>query len=91
MEMWKAPAYADGKSIHSLWKRTSLSRRSANGFPTATPDQAVYTHSHNAYCYEYPSYPPIRHKKKEKRKQKRAGVQPSDEPKSCTPVIIGAL
>lgn len=55
MEMWKTAAYADGKPIHSLWKRASLSHRSANRFPTATPDQAVYTHSHNACCCEYPS------------------------------------
>ncbi len=46
-----------GNPIHSLWKRTSLSHRSANRFPTATPDQAVYAHSHNACYCEYPSYP----------------------------------
>ena len=57
MEMWKTAAYADGKPIHSLWKRTRLSHRSANRFPTATLDQAVYAHSHNACCCEYPSYP----------------------------------
>lgn len=54
MEMWKTAAYADGKHIHSLWKRTNLSHRSANRFPTATPDQAVYTQFHNACYYEYP-------------------------------------
>ena len=51
-------AYADGKPIHVLWKRTGLSHRTANRFPTATPGQAVYTHSHNAYyCYYHPILP----------------------------------
>ena len=50
MEMWKTAAYADGKPIHGLWKRTGLSHRTANRFPTATPVQAVYAHSHNACC-----------------------------------------
>ena len=85
MEMWKTAAYADGKPIHSLWKRTGLSHRSANRFPTATPDQAVYTQSHNACC-EYPSIPFPSVIKEKRNKKKRAGVQPLDEPKSCTPV-----
>jgi len=57
MEMWKTAAYADGKPIHGLWKRTGLSHRTANRFPTATSDMAVYTHSHNAYYGYYPSDP----------------------------------
>ena len=40
-----------------LRKRTGLSHRTANRFPTATPEQAVYTHSHNAYYGYYPSNP----------------------------------
>ena len=87
MEMWKTAAYADGKPIHSLWKRTGLSHRSANRFPTATPDQAVYTQSHNACC-EYPSIPFLSIIKEKRNKKKRAGVQPLDEPKSCTPVYL---
>ena len=85
--MWKTAAYADGKPIHSLWKRTILSHRSANRFPTATPDQAVYTQSHNACC-EYPSIPFLSVIKEKRNKKKRAGVQPLDEPKSCTPVYL---
>ena len=87
MEMWKTAAYTDGKPIHSLWKRTGLSHRSANRFPTATPDQAVYTQSHNACC-EYPSIPILSVIKEKRNKKKRAGVQPLDEPKSCTPVYL---
>ena len=87
MEMWKTAAYTDGKPIHSLWKRTGLSHRSANRFPTATPDQAVYTQSHNACC-EYPSIPFLSVIKEKRNKKKRAGVQPLDEPKSCTPVYL---
>ena len=87
MEMWKTAAYTDGKPIHSLWKRTGLSHRSANRFPTATPDQAVYTQSHNACC-EYPSIPFLSIIKEKRNKKKRAGVQPLDEPKSCTPVYL---
>ena len=88
MKMWKTAAYADGKPIHSLWKRTRLSHRSANRFPTATPDQAVYTQSHNACCCEYPSHPFLSNIRKQiKQDKKRAGVQPSDEPKSCTPIF----
>lgn len=64
MEMWKTAAYADGKPIHSLWKRTRLSHRSANRFPTATPDQSVYTHPHNACCCEYPFLPFLKFKMK---------------------------
>ena len=85
--MWKTAAYTDGKPIHSLWKRTGLSHRSANRFPTATPDQAVYTQSHNACC-EYPSIPFLSVIKEKRNKKKRAGVQPLDEPKSCTPVYL---
>ena len=85
--MWKTAAYTDGKPIHSLWKRTGLSHRSANRFPTATPDQAVYTQSHNACC-EYPSIPFPSVIKEKRNKKKRAGVQPLDEPKSCTPVYL---
>lgn len=85
--MWKTAAYTDGKPIHSLWKRTGLSHRSANRFPTATPDQAVYTQSHNACC-EYPSIPFLSIIKEKRNKKKRAGVQPLDEPKSCTPVYL---
>ena len=55
--MWKTAAYADGKPIHGLWKRTGLSHRTANSFPTPTPNMAVYTHSHNAYYSYYLSYP----------------------------------
>lgn len=74
MEIWKTAAYADGKPIHSLWKRTGLSHRSANRFPTATPEQAVYAHSHNACCCEYPSPSlPIRHKKERETEIKKSG------------------
>lgn len=83
--MWKTAAYADGKPIHSLWKRTGLSHRSANRFPTATPDQAVYTQSHNACC-EYPSIPFLSIIKEKRNKKKRAGVQPLDE---CVLVLNG--
>lgn len=72
--MWKTAAYADGKLIHSLWKRTGPFPQPANRFPTATPDQAVYAHSHNACCCEYPSYP----FDKIKNKAKKAGIQSSD-------------
>ena len=34
-----------------------LSHSTANRLPTATPDMAVYTHSHNAYYGYYPSDP----------------------------------
>ena len=57
MEIRKTAAHADGKPIHGLWKRTGLSHSTANRFPTAPPDMAVYTHSHNAYYGDYPSYP----------------------------------
>jgi len=76
MEMWKTAACADGKPIHSPWKRTGPFPQPANRFPTAAPDQAVYTHSHNAYYGEYPSYPFLSDMIKKNRKQKRAGVQP---------------
>jgi len=60
----------------------------ANKFPTAPPGQAVYAHSHNACGCENPSYPFLSGMEQtEKKHKKRAGVQPSDEPRSCTPVF----
>ena len=59
----------------------------ANRFPTAPPGQAVYAHSHNACGCENPSYPFLSGMEQtEKKHKKRAGVQPSDELRSCTPV-----
>ena len=81
MEMWKTAAYADGKPIHGLWKRTALSLRIANSSPTATPYMAVYTHSHNAYYGDYPSDPFLSFmERKRKKNKKRMGAQPTDEP-----------
>jgi len=45
--------------------------RPANRFPTATPDQAVYTHSHNAYCFEYPSLPFLSNIKEKRNENKK--------------------
>ena len=67
MEMWKTAAYVDGKPIHGLWKRIDLSHRTANRFPTATPGQAVYTHSLNAYYSYYISDPILLHGEKAKK------------------------
>ena len=81
MEMWKTAAYADGKPFHGLWKRTGLSHSTANRFPTAPPDMAVYTHSHNAYYGNYPSDPILSlMEQKRKKNKKRMGAQPTDEP-----------
>ena len=53
----------------------------ANRFPTAPPDMAVYTHSHNAYYGDYPSYPILSFmERKRKKNKKRMGAQPTDEP-----------
>lgn len=53
----------------------------ANRFPTATPDMAVYTHSHNAYYGDYPSDPILSFmERKRKKNKKRMGAQPTDEP-----------
>lgn len=57
-----------------------------NRFPTATPRQAVDAHSHNAGYCGYPFHPFLSDIKR--KNKKRAGVQPSDEPKSCTPVLF---
>ncbi len=77
MEMWKTAAYADGKPIHSLWKRTGPFPQPANRFPTATPDQAVYAHSHNACYGDYSSDPFLSFmERKRKENKKRMGVQP---------------
>ena len=38
-------------------KGQALSHKPANRFPTAPPGLAVYTHSHNACCCEYLSFP----------------------------------
>ena len=45
MEMWKTAAYADGKPIHSLWKRTDAFLQGGNRFPTALP-VCQFTHIH---------------------------------------------
>jgi len=61
MEMWKTAAYADGKPIHSLWKRTSLSHSLQTGFPQqrrirqfthipTTPAAAEKTHPILSFC-----------------------------------------
>ena len=71
MEIWKTAAHADGKPIHGLWKRTGLSHRTVNRFPTATPDMAVYTHSHNAYYGAYPSDPFLSFMERKRKGQKK--------------------
>ena len=59
----------------------------ANRFPTATPDMAVYTHSHNAYYGDYPS-DPILHGEKEKKGQKKEWEHsPRTNRESCAPVL----
>jgi hypothetical protein len=70
--------------IHSPWKRTSLSHSQRTGFPQLRI-KASYTHSHNAYCGEYLSFPILSEKRAKAKKE--AGAQPSDEPRSCTPAL----
>ena len=43
MEMWKTAACADGKPIHSTWKRTGLSHILQTGFPQRRRDRQ-FTH-----------------------------------------------
>ena len=43
MEMWKTAACADGKPIHSTWKRTGLSHILQTGFPQLRRDRQ-FTH-----------------------------------------------
>ena len=43
MEMWKTAACADGKPIHSTWKRTGLSHILQTGFPQRRRDKQ-FTH-----------------------------------------------
>jgi hypothetical protein len=71
--------------IHSPWKRASLSHSQRTGFPQLRI-KASYAHSHNAYCGEYLSFPILFEKRAKAKKE--AGVQPSDEPRSCTPTFV---
>lgn len=88
MEMWKTAACADGKPIHSTWKRTGLSHILQTGFPQRRRDRQ-FTHIPTtpaaAKIHPILSYPVWSRQRKTK---KRAGVQPSDKPRNCTPTYF---
>ena len=74
-------------------KEQALSHKSANRFPTAPLGLAVYTHSHNACCCEYLSYPFLSIQETEYSlcpdiNAKRTGVELTEVlPRSCTPAL----
>ena len=87
MEIWKTAARADGKAIHNLMEKDKP-------FPTGL--QTAFPQPHNPgslhtfpqrLLLRIPSYPFLSVIKEGEAETKRAGVQPSDEPKSCTPVL----
>lgn len=47
---------------------------------------AVYTHSHSACCCEYPSYPILTEREKEKKKE--AGASPSAQTEGDAPATL---
>ena len=76
-------------------KEQALSHKPANRFPTAPPGLAVYAHSHNVCCCEYPSDPFLSIQEKEAEyslcpniNAKRTGVRLTEIlPRSCTPAL----
>jgi len=56
MEMWKTAALPMENPFTAHGKGQALSHSLQTGFPQRRY-MPVYTHSHNACCCEYPSYP----------------------------------
>ena len=57
MEIWKTAARADGKTIHNLMEKDKPFTQVCKQLSHSLTILAVYTHSHNAYCGGYPSFP----------------------------------
>ena len=60
----------------------------ANRFPTATPKQAVYAHSHNAYYCEYPSSPFLSVIKRKRNGNKKREYSPRTNRKAVLPFCV---